>query len=167
MPWLLSPSLCRRTHSPYGSLHPQARLCTLAGPTVLVLDPSDSWWLSLWLWELPCRGRRQGDMAACCHMPARQCPQVTHWEGTATAGALGAEGRRGASHNPGKGSTASYEGWAGRRHDLESLGEPLQGSSSKLSKNKRVCPLLLSAAGSPAIACCPVPSPPAPWPGQS
>lgn len=70
MPWLLSPSLCRGTHSPYGNLHPQGWHCTLAGPTVLMLDLSDGWWLSPWQWEPPCSGKSQGIKAACCHMPA-------------------------------------------------------------------------------------------------
>lgn len=69
VPCLLSLSLCRRTRSPYRSLHPQGWHCTLAGPTVLMQDPSDSWRLSLQRWEPFYRGRRQGDMAACCHMP--------------------------------------------------------------------------------------------------
>lgn len=34
--------------SPYRSLQPQGWHCTLAGPTALVLAPSNSWWLSLW-----------------------------------------------------------------------------------------------------------------------
>lgn len=48
-------------------------------------------------------------MAPCCHRA--QCPQVTHWEGTATAGALGAQQEHRASHKPhissseGRGST--------------------------------------------------------------
>lgn len=81
------------------------------------------------------------------------CPQVTHWEGTATAGALGAEGQCTASHNPGKGSTVSCEGRAGRSHDPESLREPLQGLSSRLSRN-HVHTLMPYGAGSPVIACC-------------
>lgn len=70
------------------------------------------------------------------HARWARCPQVTRWEGTATAGTLGGEGWCRASHKPGKGSTMSCEGRAGRRHGPESLGETLQGLSSRLSRNK-------------------------------
>lgn len=87
---------------------------------------------------------------------------MTCWEGTATAGTLAAEGLGRASHNPSNGSTASYKGWAERKQDPESLGEPLQGLSSRLSVPS--CHMGLAALPSPAAR--PVPSPLAPWLGQ-
>lgn len=81
--------------------------CAHAGPC---------WWLSLWQWELPAE---EGPGSLLPHARGAPCPQVTLWEGTATAGALGAEGQCGASHNPGRGSTTSCKGQAGRRHNPE------------------------------------------------
>lgn len=70
------------------------------------------------------------------HAHGAQCPQVTRWEGTATAGTLGTERQCRASHNPGRSSTVSCEGWAGRRHNPESLREPFQCLGLRLSRNK-------------------------------
>lgn len=54
-------------------------------------------------------------MAPCCHRA--QCPQVTHWEGTATAGALGADKSTEPATNPTKAAL----------RDEAPPGEPLQG----------------------------------------
>lgn len=64
------------------------------------LDPLSLCWTQITPGGCPYRGRRQEDMAPCSH----KCPQVTHREGTATAGGSGAEGKHRASHKPHKSS---------------------------------------------------------------